>query len=338
MTLSDRINAVLELGVRLSQNSDQLQSLKQRASLLNPWFTIKNIDKSIQAIVHSFLNEEKLISWTSKYEITDDSIKNIGMVMAGNIPLVGFHDFLCSFISGHHSLIKLSDKDNILLPYLMDELKDISSSTESYFSVVQRLENFDAVLATGSNNTSTYFKKYFGAYPHIIRKSRNSVGILGGSESKEELALLGEDIFSYFGLGCRNVSKIYIPKNYDLSNILEELHKFNDIIHHHKYKNNYDYNMALFLLNKIDFRNNGSIILREEESFASRIAACHYEFYNDVDEVINDLKDNSSKIQCITSNLPNLGIDHVALGEAQKPGLSDYSDGVDTMQFLTSLN
>ena len=257
--------------------------------------------------------------------------------MAGNIPAVGFYDILCCFVSDHISIIKYSEKDDVIIPFLIDTLVEYDPRVSKYFEKVDRLESIDAVIATGSNNSARYFDYYFGKYPHIIRKNRNAVAVIEGSENRSQLLKLGEDIFTYFGLGCRNVSKVYVPKGYDVTQILEATHDFNEIIHHHKYKNNFDYTVALYLLNLVKYLNNGCLILRESEDIVSRIACLHYEEYEDVIDLNKMLTSRSSEIQCIIADHNIEGVDTYKFGEAQKPSLFDYADGVDTIQFLLTL-
>jgi hypothetical protein len=364
MTLQDRINALAELGTRLENlDDDRISTAIRRTSHNNSWLTEENQRLALMEIRDHFLDKKKLEKWLSKYKIgvyTEGSfselkIKNskltdatletsnvklltVGLVLAGNIPLVGFHDILCVFAAGHRSRIKLSDKDPFLLPMLLDFLKDIDPRTADYFdTTTARLANFDAVIATGSNNSARYFEAYFGKYPNIIRKNRNAVAILRGPETTEELRLLGDDIFQYFGLGCRNVSKLYLPKGYNFTHLLETLHERNAIVLHDKYKNNFDYNFTLLILNKIKYESNGCILMREATEIASPISVVYYEFYDDLAALSNDLQAKAEEVQLVVAQSPIEGLTTFNFGEAQKPSLSDYADGVDTMVFLTSL-
>jgi len=250
--------------------------------------------------------------------------------MAGNIPLVGFHDFLCVFISGHKALIKPSSKDQVLIKHLIDKLGDWDEETKSLVSFSDMLKGCDAYIATGSNNSSRYFDYYFGKYPNIIRRNRTSVAILTGEETKEELGKLADDVYQYFGLGCRNVTKIYVPKDYDFIPLLESFKKYNYLADHFKYKNNYDYNLALHLLNKKYYMTNDSILLIEEPAIFSPISQLNYEFYSDND----DLAEKSAPVQdlqCV------VGKGFIAFGQAQSPAITDYADGIDTLAFLSEL-
>jgi len=254
--------------------------------------------------------------------------------MAGNIPLVGFHDWLCVFVTGNRAKVKLSDKDRRLLPVLVNKLGEWSHQSREqtiFIGDTDKLTGFDAVIATGSNNTARYFEQYFGKYPHIFRSNRTSLAVLKGDETPEELRLLGNDIFHYFGLGCRNVSHIMVPEGFDLNRIFEAVYPFGEIIHHHKYANNYDYNRAVFLLNQVPFLDNHFVMLRESSDLFSPLAVVHYQYYRSGTEIYEYLTLNESKIQAI------IGKGFIPFGQAQCPTLADYADGVDTMEFLTRL-
>ncbi len=337
ISLEERIDVLSKLGEYLSTKSDYLDAVIHRTHFNNQWFVKENIYQSIDGIVKQFLDKSKLQKWVASYPIKEHTPKIVGLVMAGNIPLVGFHDVLSTFISGNISQIKLSEKDKFLLPYFIKKMTDFNPKVAGYFQFVERIKDFDAVIATGSDNSARYFQSYFGKYPNIIRKNRNSIAILTGKETKDEIIALGHDIFSYFGLGCRNVSKIYIPKGYDLNAFLEILHDaFKKIVMHSKYKNNYDYNYSIWLLNKTDFLMNGCVLLLENETLQSRIATLHYEYYDDIATLENHLELKSDEIQCIVGN--SIGsMKTLPLGTAQYPGLMDYADGVDVMGFLCGL-
>ncbi len=336
MILKKRIEILSKLGDHLSGKDEYLEAVMARTHFNNPWFTIENQQRAIKSIATAFLQKDKLESWAGKYGLKEpkDPI-TVGLVMAGNIPLVGFHDMLCVFVSGHKSKIKLSDKDKYLLPYLLKLLAGFGAEAESYFETVEMLKNFDAVIATGSNNSARYFESYFGKVPNIIRKNRNAVAVLDGSETGDDLLALGKDVFRYFGLGCRNVSKLYLPEGYDFQLLLEKLHNFKEIILHHKYKNNFDYNMALLMMNNTTFWNNGCIILSENKSIASRIALLHFEHYSDLAELEKELASKEDQIQCVVSKIELEKLPTVPFGKAQEPQLDDYADGVDTLAFLS---
>ncbi len=339
MTLKDKIELLSLLGKHLLQMDDALQATILRTYHGNRWFTEENTKQSIHAVAEQFLDREKLTEWTNQYQLSDEIEvpKTVGLVMAGNIPMVGFHDWLCTFISGHKSQIKLSEKDKFLLPYAVNFLADLEPNVKELTTFADRLSGIEAVIATGSNNSSRYFEAYFGKYPNIIRKNRTSVAILTGKETKEELLELGKDIFNYFGLGCRNVSKIYVPKDFDFQNFMETMHEFKEIVMHHKYKNNFDYNFTLLILNKIKHYSNGCLLVHESELLYSRIASLHYHFYESIDQVTADVQGHTDEIQCIVSKDVIGDLSTIQLGKAQAPTLSDYADNVDTLEFLISL-
>ncbi len=316
-----------------------MKSVFTRAEQENRWFTQENIIQSITAIRDEYCAFDKLQAWTEQYQIQQHrSPQRVGLILAGNIPLVGFHDVLSCFIAGHHCMIKLSDKDKLLIPLLISELEKVDPRTADYFTCVDKLSGYDAVIATGSNNSAVHFEYYFRNHKHIIRRNRNAVAILTGDESREEMMALGSDIFDYFGLGCRNVSKLYVPAGYNFDFMLGILHdEFKELVMHNKYKNNYDYNYAIFLLDKEEFLASGSLILRESTSIASRIASVYYEFYQDIPAVLDSLKERESEVQCVISKLELPSIHSFPLGHAQRPTLTDYADGIDTMQFLLEL-
>ncbi len=330
MKLQNRIEILLRLRDYLSANNEEWQAVKHSASIHNGWFTPEFINLAVNNITEGFLQQEKLNEWIQHYHI-DDNItpKNVGIVMAGNIPLVGFHDFLSVFVSGHYQTIKLSSKDDVLLKHLIQKMVSWESSIEKYISVAPMLKGCDAYIATGSNNSARYFDFYFSKYPSIIRKNRTSVAILNGNESNEELENLSDDIHVYFGLGCRNVTKIFVPAAYDFVPLLQSFHQYKYFADHHKYKNNYDYNLSIQIMNNRFYMTNESTLLVENEAVFSPISQLNYSFYNEKEAVIDALSGNE-EIQCV------VGTD-LALGLAQKPGLMDYPDGVDTMQFLLTL-
>lgn len=340
MNKEERFNALVRLGEWLRAGEDEfLQASIKRSAIHNGWFTEANQQLAIEAIATQMLAPEKLTHWLQAYDLPDTTVaRQVGLVMAGNLPLVGFHDLLTVFMSGHGAQIKMSDKDPYLLPAILRALKLIDERTESYFNIVGKLTDFEAVIATGSNNSARYFKEYFAKYPHIIRRNRNAVAVLSGEESPEELMALGHDVFDYFGLGCRNVSKLYVPAGYDFKPLLEALHEYRHLlINHTKYKNNFDYNYALYVLNRVPHEANGCILITENASLQSPIATLHYEYYGSIEAVTTELLMREDEIQLVVSQLPLMGLSVYKLGDAQQPGLSDYADGVDTMGFLLSL-
>lgn len=352
--------AFTKLGQYLrSCEDDQLIRLIENAKHYNAWFTPGQTEKAVRSIGNMlsgpaistwFENEkQKLLSPGISGDQADirrqntGQLRTVGLILAGNIPLVGFHDILCVLASGHTALIKLSSQDKYLTPYILEKLIEFEPSLSARIIYTERLENFDAVIATGSNNSSRYFEYYFSKVPHIIRKNRNSVAILTGNESEDQLKALGNDIFDYFGLGCRNVSKLYVPKGYVFNTFFESIESFKSISDHHKYNNNYDYNKSVFLVNQEPHLDNGFLLLKpvgeNDTSLSSPLATLYYEEYNDIQSLYFSLLERSSEIQCVVSNSrPDLPNQWVNFGETQRPELWDYADGINTMQFLLSLS
>lgn len=335
MTLDQRIDGLVKLGEILrSLSEEELTSLAESARYENPWFTTDSVKLGLSG-VEKFLRKDALISWTTRYDFDPVQMRTIGLVMAGNIPLVGFHDLLCVLISGHTVQLKLSSKDSKLITYLIEKLVVHEPAFAQRITVqTEKLENFDAVIATGSDNSSRHFEYYFRKYPHIIRKNRSSCAILTGDESSEELEYLGNDIFSYFGLGCRNVSKLYIPHGYDFTTLLDKWDGYKDIIHHHKYANNYDYQKSILLINKQPFLDNGFVLVQASEKMVSPISVLFYESYSDEAQLTVQLQQNAEKIQCVVGNSC---LATVTFGQAQYPEVWDYADGIDTLKFLVNL-
>ncbi|MBL4745364.1 MAG: acyl-CoA reductase [Flavobacteriaceae bacterium] len=352
MNLDQRIEAFQTLGKFLSQFTEK--EIKQqenipynelffeafhmqikRAREYNSWYTKENVLFAIEGWSKS-LEIKNLTKWLSRYKVPENTPQTVAIIMAGNIPLVGFHDFLSVLISGHNALVKLSSNDKQMLPLLAKYLEHINADFKGRITFTeQKLENFNAVIATGSNNTSRYFDYYFGKHPNIIRKNRNSIAILTGNETTEELTALGDDIFQYFGLGCRSVSKLYVPESYNFDAFFEAMYKNKDIIYYDKYANNYDYNKAVYLMSLFKLKDNGFLILKEESSFGSPIATLFYEYYNDLEVLDTTLKSNSDKIQCIVNN--SINANYIDFGDTQTPKLWDYADGIDTIEFLIKL-
>lgn len=350
--LSQRINSFAQLGEFLTdyfkeqslaktQSKDlpshqELDAAIEKAYRLNSWFIPENQEFALKAWAKT-LNKQSLEAWTSKYDLnTPQNPKTVAVVMAGNIPLVGFHDVLSVLISGHKALLKLSSNDTVLIPFLTKVLIAINPLWEGYITFSDgQLTAYDAVIATGSNNSARYFEHYFSGHPNIIRKNRNAVAVLSGDESEAQLANLGEDIFRYFGLGCRNVSKAYVPKDFDLDRIFKALYPWNHLLEIKKYENNYDYNKTVFLMSQFDFLENGFFMLKQDESFSSPIACLFYERYESVEALKEILSQKDDEIQCIVGTIE--GVNGLEFGQAQCPKLSDYADGVDTLEFLLKL-
>jgi len=332
MNLQQRTGLLDQLGQYMLSANTEWQAIKERAARENGWFTPEFIELAIRQVARSFLQKDILEKWTASYHLPAENLhpKTVGIVMAGNIPLVGFHDLLCVFICGHKAMVKTSSKDHVLLPHLVKKMTEWDASVANDIVFAERLSGCDAYIATGSNNSAGYFEYYFKKYPHIIRRNRTSVAVLTGKESPEELEQLADDVYAYFGLGCRNVTKLYVPEEYDFTSLLNIFKKYNYLSDHHKYKNNYDYNLALHLLNKKYYMSNESILLVEDVSPFSPISQLNYEYYKDKNELASALQENES-LQCI------VGQEYTPFGSAQYPGINDYADGVDTMKFLVDL-
>ncbi len=331
MNIQERIELLVKAGEYLKSNSEEWKNAKEQASYKNGWFTLEFIQHAANQIADNFLTKDALKKWVAHYHLDDNILpKNIGIVMAGNIPLVGFHDFLAVFISGHYQTIKLSSKDNILLKHLVKYLYSLDAEIQNHISFADMLKGCDAYIATGGNNAATTFEEYFGKYPHIIRKNRTSVAILTGNETAKELIALANDVHLYFGLGCRNVTKLYVPKGYNFEALLNSFAPYKYFADHHKYKNNYDYNLSIILLNNVFYMTNEATLLVENKGLFSPISQLFYEYYDDLNTTIVSLQ-NTDDVQSIVSN--NL----IAFGEAQNPNLFNYADGVDTIQFLLEL-
>jgi len=336
MNTQDRIETFAKLGDYLSAIDEAgFNTIVENARNENSWFTKESITSAIHGLI-KYLNKTDLENWTSPYNLTTVKPKKVAVIMAGNIPLVGFHDFLSVLISGHDILIKLSSKDKVLLQHLIQKLIEIEPAFDARITFGELLlKNFDAIIATGSDNSARYFHYYFDKYPNIIRKNRTSCAVLNGSESNEALKTLGVDVFTYFGLGCRNVSKIYVPKNYDPTLLLQNWSSYEDITHHHKYHNNYDYQKSILLINRSPFLDSGFVMLQENERLVSPISVVYYESYEDEDALALKLTEAKEKIQCIVGHATPAS---VPFGQAQSPALWDYADQIDTLKFLESLN
>lgn len=338
----ERIRLMVRLGHYFTENPLEWQAVKEMANRQNAWFTEAYIDHALKQITREFLEEEQLRSWLDFYkpllaEHSGDA-PLVGLVMAGNIPLVGFHDFLCVYLSGCRLRIKLSSKDTVLWTHILNLLGSWSEDFVKYIGTADVLKGCDAYIATGSNNSARYFEYYFQKYPHIIRRNRTSVAVLDGLESEAELAALADDVGIYFGLGCRNVTQLYVPEGYNFEKLLPAFNAYEQHLDHNKYKNNYDFQLAIFLLNKVSYMSNGSLLLVPSETPFAAISVLHYAFYKDKPALLDQLAADD-RIQCITTK----GTSEVSssmirpFGANQQPGLFDYADGIDTMAFLLSL-
>lgn len=352
MKLEKRIEAFAKLGTFLSQfqpdgivrnddfelNDTFFEPFKMqitRASEFNGWFTQDNVLNAFSKW-SKILNYKDLSKWTSKYTLNNKEVKKVGVIMAGNIPLVGFHDFLVVLISGHDIIVKQSSSDSYFLPLIAKYLEHIENDFKGKITFTdEKLGDFDAVIATGSNNTARYFDYYFGKYPHIIRRNRNSAAILTGKESQKELKNLGEDIFRYFGLGCRSVSKLFVPTDYDFDKLFSAIYNYKDVLNYEKYVNNYDYNKAVYLMSQYKLLENGFLMLKEDQNYASPIATIFFEYYQSEEALTEKLDKDRESIQCLVGKSDHLNM--ISFGETQNPQLWDYADDVDTMAFLQEL-
>jgi hypothetical protein len=345
--LKERIQAFSDLGILFRENSSsqkiktfqkwdsELNKLLKDSYQHNSWFTENNLKLSLNNW-SAELNKKNIENWLKNYKIELKSSKTVAIIMAGNVPIVGFHDLMCSLILGFKCIVKLSSDDKILIPLIVKFIQSrFDGFKEKVFFENNILKNFDAVIATGSNNSHKYFEYYFGKYPNLLRKTRHSVAVLNGNESDSELAMLSNDVFDYFGLGCRSVSKIFIPKGYDLDLLFNAFYMKRFVIDHNKYANNYDYNKAVYLMSEEKFYDNGFVILKEEKKLGSPIACVYFEYYDDLVQVQNIIKINNQNIQCVVSN--EKIFNGISFGTTQCPKLSDYADNVDTLKFLLKI-
>ena len=359
LSLERRINAFTRLGDSFKMIAKTLMEeqiddtaiqsdiliIQRQTSVMNPWFSKENIAYAFDTWA-GLLSKEGIEKWLKGYELSSlesTKTKSVALINAGNIPLVGFHDFLSVLLAGHKYIAKNSSDDKMLLPYVASLLIQIEPGFKELITFTERLSGFDAVIATGSDNSSRYFNYYFGKYPHIIRKNRNSVVVLDGTEDEEFFKSLSEDVFSYYGLGCRNVSKMYVPEKYDFDLFFKSIYHRNEVMMHNKYMNNFEHHNAILLLKQIPFLQNGFLIVLENEQIASPVAIIHFEYYSNESELKTKLIESKEKIQCIVTQIPSLKSQKelnsicISSGQSQQPGLCDYADGVDTMEFLLSL-
>lgn len=330
MNLQQRIDLLIQLRTYMLSNERDWADAQVLAEQKNAWFIPGFIKHAVDNIANNYLQKHLLANWADSYGIPAENSapRILGIVMAGNLPLVGFHDFLCGFIAGHKLHIKLSSKDDVLLKHLVTKMGQWNESIHQYIYFNDILKGCDAYIATGSNNSGRYFEYYFAKYPHIIRKNRTSVAVLTGKETSEQLALLADDIHLYFGLGCRNVTRLFVPANYDFIPLIDACKKYNYFFDLSKYRNNYDYQLALLLMNKIEYKSTGALLLVQNESLYSPISIVNYSF---LPPGTNEPVLNHEAVQCI------IGQHYLPFGQAQQPALNDYADGVDTMHFLVGL-
>ncbi|MCO5234135.1 MAG: acyl-CoA reductase [Chitinophagales bacterium] len=332
MELINRVNSLVKLGQYISEDNEKLQQAIRLAGIKNHWFTVENCYKALQAIAFQMLSAEKLNTWLSQYDFSKITPKNIGIIAAGNIPLVSFHDIICVLISGHHLHLKTSEKDNILIPHLLNQLTIINQEWESFIHIDNRWKEINAVIATGSNNSGRYFEYYFGKKPNIIRKNRHSVAVLKGNEDKDTLFQLGKDVFEYFGLGCRNISLIWLPKGYHIENLITAWQPFSTLLNFHSYKNNFDYQRTIYLMNGTPIVDCDFVNMVDNISISSPISCINLAYYEDESEIIQWLNEQNEQIQCVVNF--EKSDRHVSFGATQIPQLNDYADGIDTIQFL----
>ena len=331
MNIQARINAFFTLGDKyLNTNNLSFSSAKEEANAQNAWFLPEFIDQSAKQIIEQFLQRSDLNNWVNLYPAISNTSTNIkvGIVMAGNIPMVGFHDLLSVLIAGHIAFVKLSSKDKVLMQFVIDSLIEINPAFKERIVIQEQLKNCDAYIATGSNSAGQYFEQYFGKYPNIIRKNKTSIAILDGSETMDELNLLADDMMLYFGMGCRNVTQVWVPTGYDFLPLVTALKKYDYLVDQHKYKHNYDYQLALLMMNRQYYMDAGGILLSENASPFAAISQIHYQFYDSIKHPEID----PQSIQCV------VGKTGLPYGSLQKPSLSQYADGVDTLEFLSSLS
>jgi hypothetical protein len=332
MNIEQRVGLLKKLGEFILSPAEDWAITKEKASYENPWFHPEFIQYQLQHIATEYLAAGKLEKWLENYEVPveNHAPRNVGIVMAGNIPLAGFHDFLSVFVSGHRQTIKPSSKDFELIANIVKVISEWSPEAGEIVKIADQLKGCDAYIATGSNNSSRYFEYYFSKYPHIIRRNRTSVAVLTGNETIADLEALADDVYIYFGLGCRNVTKLYVPADYDFLPLLEAFRKYDWLADTSKYKNNYDYQLAILIINKLYYMTNGSLLLRENDGLFSPISLLHYEYYSDVNNVYAQL-DKNQDVQCV------VGQGKVPFRQAQRPALTDYADKADTLQFLLEL-
>lgn len=334
MVLEERVEAFVRLGRFLEAfPEEEFKTIAERVKIANAWFTEENVRIAVRGIT-IFLGEKELKKWVSGYHFREHKPKKIALILAGNIPMVGFHDLLCVLINGDAALLKLSSKDTVLMKWIIDKLLSLEPRFADKIEYAEQLKNFDAVIATGSDNSSRYFDYYFGKYPHIIRKNRTSVAILDGTESEAEMISLGSDVLSYFGLGCRNVSKLFVPAEYKFDALFRSWEKFKDLIHHHKYRNNHDYQKSILLVTQTPFLDNDCVIIQQSERLVSPISVLYFEYYASQEDLQEKLNPVREKLQCVVGKKSPAT---VSFGETQCPGVGDYADEVDTMQFLSCL-
>ncbi len=337
MTREQFLSSLPHLREKLLFPDPALELAIENALHANQWFIPEFTRHALHSIATAYLDESRCRAWIDSYLVEYGDPKQVGIIMAGNIPLVGFHDLFCVLASGHQAIVKLSDKDSLLIKEIVDQWNQVLPGIRDQVQFTDRLAGYDAVIATGSNNAARYFEYYFNKYPHILRRNRNGVAILTGEESMEDLKRLADDIFLYFGLGCRNVSFMLVPDGYHFGMWDEAMSDYKSLEHHNKYKNNLEYNFAIYIINQIPHIQLGHLILKEDPAIASRIGSLHFQYYTDENDISNLLEPRREEIQCLLSKDPVTNWEYVPFGSSQEPSLYQYADGVDTMKFLTAL-
>jgi len=331
MKVDQRIKVFVNLGLKIQNlTKEEQEEITSATRNENAWFTSENVTRAIEGI-QCLLNEKSLLKWLEKYKLTIGKPQKIGIIMAGNIPLVGFHDLLCVCLSGHVAMVKMSKDDTYLMTKVIDWVQQLDINNVVKITIAERLNDAEALIATGSDNSARYFEYYFRSLPKIIRKNRSSLSVLTGKEDEETLSEIGKDIFWYFGLGCRNISKLLIPKDYDIARLYEAIERYEPVIHHHKYRNNYDYHKSIYLVNGDQHLDNGFLLLKESAQVVSPLSVLYYQRFENHEEIAQYLELNKDKIQCV------VGEGFIPFGKAQLPEVWDYADGVDTMEFCLSL-
>lgn len=335
MEIEQRIKALNACGqsIKSDLDSGRLEDLFLRAEQQNPWYIPEFSRYALEAVCEQFLSSEKINSWLKPYEHKSTEKQTVGLILAGNLPLVGLHDLICVFISGHKAMLKLSSKDSVLMNYLIETLEEVAPESRDYMAVVDKLAGFDAVIATGSNNTNRYFEYYFRDYPSLLRSSRSSIAVLNGDEKASDLNALTDDIFRYFGLGCRSVSKLYVPNGYEFNSLLESFSNYDFLSQHSKYFNNYEYYKSVFLINGDSHFDTGFAILRKHDALASPVGVVNFEFYDEIEKLDSEIEQIKDEVQIVVGKRNN----EIPFGESQNTGLEDYADGIDTLSFLLDL-
>jgi hypothetical protein len=334
MTNRHRVQFLQNLHDKITEELQMNPDVIDKAQSINPWFTSQFTKLALSGIAF-MLRENQGAKWINSYTNSPGTVKTIGLVLAGNIPLVGFHDILCVLMSGHKALIKTSREDDFLIKLIMDWVTQVEPGLSDSFSFTDRMKDFDAVIATGSDNTARYFDYYFGKYPNIIRKNRTSIAIIDKEITQQDFVLLAGDVFEYFGLGCRNVSKLFIHEDVDIKMMLDQWMSWQWLADHHKYRNNYEYQKSILLVNNESHLDTGFTLLKQTSELVAPISLVFYDRFRDFSEVVKYTTEYGQKLQCIVGKTRE--VCNVPFGQAQKPELWDYADNVDTMQFLQEL-